>query len=89
MHAGGTRSTLNPHTPAKPPIMNKPAHTHRWFSGWRSAPRPAEEDPADYGTAFGLDLSLHDLRAEPAPPVVAKAQAGWVRRLAARRRVAT
>jgi hypothetical protein len=69
--------------------MNKPAHTHRWFSGWRSAPRPAEVDPADYGTAFGLDLSLHDVHTEPAQTVVPKVQAGWVRRLAARRRPAT
>lgn len=69
--------------------MNKPAHIHRWFSGRRSTPRPAEEDPADYGTAFGLDLSLHDVRADPASPVVAKAHAGWVERLVTRRRPAS
>jgi hypothetical protein len=92
VHAGGSRITLNAHPQAQPnqaTLMNKPAHTHRWFSGWRSAPRPAEEDPADYGTAFGLDLSLHDVRTDPAAPVVAKAQTGWVQRLAARRRPAT
>ena len=69
--------------------MNKPAHTHRWFSGRGAERQPAEEDPADYGTAFGLDLSLHDARTEPAQTVVPKVQAGWVRRLAARRRPAT
>ena len=69
--------------------MTKPAHTHRWFSGWRSAPRPAEEDPADYCTAFGLDLSLHELATPPAPAAAVKAQAGWVRRLSLRRRPAT
>lgn len=69
--------------------MNKPAHTHRWFSGWRSAPRPAEEDPADYGTAFGLDLSLPEVHTETAPPAVPKAETGWVRRLSLRRRPAT
>lgn len=45
--------------------MNKPALARRWFQGWRSAPVPAEQDPADYGTAFGLDLSLPELRSEP------------------------
>lgn len=68
--------------------MNKPAHTHRWFAGWRSAPRPPEIDPADCGTAFGLDLSLPELRAEPDPTAAPKAQTGWVRRLALRRRPA-
>lgn len=69
--------------------MNKPAPAHRWFSGWRAARGPAEPDLADCGTAFGLDLSLPELRAEPAVPGAAKVRSGWVQRLAARRRPAT
>ena len=65
--------------------MNKPAPARRWFPGWRSARVPAEQDPADYGTAFGLELSLPELRSEP--PAV-KARTGWGQRLASRRRPA-
>lgn len=37
--------------------MNKSGTAPRWFHAWR--PRPAvEPEPADLGTAFGLDLSL-------------------------------
>ena len=57
--------------------------THRWFSGWRSAERPAP-DPADFGTAFGLDLSLNELvHAAPARPA-ASPRRGWMQRLAGR-----
>jgi hypothetical protein len=49
----------------------------------RAAARPAHDDPADYGTAFGLDLSLNELVHEPVPP--AKRPPGWMQRLAARR----
>ena len=62
--------------------MNKPAAPNRWFSGLRAAERPAQDDPADYGTAFGLDLSLNALH-EPVLP--AKRSPGWMQRLAARR----
>ncbi|MFO1292497.1 MAG: hypothetical protein U1F07_05385 [Rubrivivax sp.] len=39
-----------------------------WYAPWRSVERaPADEsDPADLGTAFGLDLSLQPLD-DPAP----------------------
>jgi hypothetical protein len=57
---------------------------HRWFNGWRSPPRPQEDDPADMGTAFGLDLSLSEPAALPATP--AERRPGWVQRLAERRR---
>lgn len=54
---------------------------------WRARARRAAAQPdfADYGTAFGLELSMQapeDLPAEPAP---AARDAGWWRRLAARR----
>ncbi len=67
--------------------MNKPAHPHRWFTGWRAAPRPVEDDPADLGTAFGLDLSMLPPAAEPPPEATRPAQ-GWVQRMTARRKPA-
>ncbi len=69
--------------------MNKPAHPHRWFSAWRASARPAaDEDPADYGTAFGLELSLPDPHAEAPTPAVVRRPPGWVQRLTARRKPA-
>lgn len=69
--------------------MSKAATPHRWFSGWRAHETPADIDPADLGTAFGLDLSLDELHPEPAPVVAPAArQPGWMRRLATRRKPA-
>lgn len=67
--------------------MNKANQTSRWFSGWRSAPRAQETDPADMGTAFGLDLSLNMLLSET-PPVPAARVPSWVSRLSLRRKQA-
>lgn len=60
---------------------------NRWFAAWRVRPAaPAALDPADCGTAFGLDLSLpgEEPAARPAPP----AAQGWRARWARRRRAA-
>jgi hypothetical protein len=67
--------------------MPKAVVTPRWFQRWRANAAAPGSDPADLGTAFGLDLSLHDpaLAAPPAEPPAAHAQ-GWVRRLTARRK---
>jgi len=46
-----------------------------WFRLW-GAKRPARnklDDFADYGTAFGLDLSLAASEAQTPPPVAARA----------------
>lgn len=60
----------------------------RWFPSWRSTSRPAPDtDPADLGTAFGLDLSLSEAAAAPATR--GKSRPGWVQRLASRGRSAT
>ena len=67
--------------------MSKAVTPHRWFPAWRADPPVADLDAADYGTAFGLDLSMTAIDHEPlpaAPP--AGRQPGWVRRLAARRK---
>jgi hypothetical protein len=67
--------------------MNKTNPSNRWFSGWRSQPRPQEDDPADMGTAFGLDLSLNVLHPETPPPPQVRTTS-WVSRLALRRKSA-
>jgi hypothetical protein len=67
----------------------KAVHPQRWFSIWRSADRPAPDtDPADLGTAFGLEMSMLDSPVEPAAPAATRRPA-WMRRLATRRRPAT
>jgi hypothetical protein len=69
--------------------MSKDVTPQRWFSNWRFAARPPRDDPADYGTAFGLDLSMEECpdAAPAAPP--GDRRAGWVRRLADRRKRST
>lgn len=69
--------------------MNKPDPSRRWFGQWRAAEGPAQDDPADLGTAFGLDLSLTELVDDtPAPPSPMDGQGGWMQRVAARRKPA-
>ena len=65
--------------------MSKDLNPRRWFQGWRAGEAPAKMDPADLGTAFGLDLSLTQLAHDPAPsPAPAARRASWVSRLAGR-----
>jgi len=66
--------------------MNKADPSPRWFSGWRASERQVQQDPADLGTAFGLDLSLNEIVHEPAPPAAAARRPGWMARLASRRK---
>lgn len=66
--------------------MTKATTPNRWFPGWRAPEAAVEVDAADLGTAFGLDLSLAELRHEPPPTVRAARQPGWVQRLASRRK---
>lgn len=72
--------------------MSKAETPHRWFPVWRATPPAADLDPADYGTAFGLDMSLSAIDheapvSEPsAPSPLVGRRPGWVRRLAARRK---
>ena len=66
--------------------MNKAESTSRWYTPWRRDEARRDDDPADFGTAFGLDLSM----AEPEPAAAKRppppAREGWMRRLAARRK---
>jgi hypothetical protein len=73
--------------------MSKAATPHRWFQAWRVAAPPPQGDPADMGTAFGLDLSLLDTAAEADAPAarsvaVSAPRPGWMHRFAARRKPA-
>jgi hypothetical protein len=78
------RHTLRPRAGIrKATDMNKAAPPHRWFAGWRATERPVQDDPADLGTAFGLDMSLNELTHEP-PPATSERRVGWMQRLAGR-----
>lgn len=48
--------------------MHKPEPPRRWSVPWRDVTTPAlEDDPADVGTAFGLELSIAPWVADEAP----------------------
>ncbi len=67
--------------------MSKPARTNGLLQRWLARPEPAVDDAADFGTCYGLDLSLAP---PPAPAPAAKAprsSGGWARRLLLRGRV--
>jgi hypothetical protein len=76
--------------------MSKAATPSRWFSGWRTAQRPMQDDPADLGTAFGLEMSLNDAAVEAAiqaarsdaPKLATTRRPGLMQRLTGRRRTA-
>jgi hypothetical protein len=69
--------------------MNKLAPPTRWYAPWRAA--VPQDDPADMGTAFGLDLSLAPTAdtAIRGPGAAGPVRRGWVRRWVTRRRAAT
>ncbi len=70
--------------------MDKATPPPRWYHVWR-APLAPEADPADLGTAFGLEMSLGEsLYDPPAAPATAPSLAGststprWMPRLGRR-----
>jgi hypothetical protein len=65
--------------------MSKAATSQRWFSGWRAERRPVQDDPADLGTAWGLDMSMIDHGPEPAVLPVPRRR-GWAQRLGLQRK---
>lgn len=69
--------------------MKKSDKSHRWFGSWRAAERRPQDDPADLGTAFGLDLSMSEDAEAPRPePVRVDGKLGWMQRMTARHRPA-
>jgi len=69
--------------------MNKANRPAPWYAPWRSgAAQAVDDDPADMGTAFGLDYSLNLLVTEPPPEPKGESRPGWMQRLSSRRKVA-
>jgi hypothetical protein len=65
--------------------MSNEATPSRWFSGWRMRETPVIDDPADMGTAFGLDMSFNEASHESKSAAPgADEQPGWVQRLTGR-----
>jgi hypothetical protein len=67
--------------------MSKPARSPGLIQRWLARPAPTADDAADYGTCYGLDLSLAAQPAPAPPPEAPRARAGWARRLRLRGRV--
>lgn len=66
--------------------MNRTDPSPRWYAPWRVVePAPVQDDPADMGTAFGLDLSMAPAAESPAETPAAD-EPGWMQRLARRKR---
>lgn len=71
--------------------MHKSTPSPRWFAGWLGGARSASRnDPADQGTAFGLEMSLLPFDADviPAPPAPPPRRGGWMQRWTERRKPA-
>lgn len=67
--------------------MSKASTPPGLFQRLLTRPTPMLQDPADYGTCFGLDLSLDQASAGPAPTAPADRPApGWMQRLSRRAR---
>ena len=47
--------------------MKKAESPARWYHAWQPRRAEADDDAADMGTAFGLDMSIPDDVAEPLP----------------------
>jgi hypothetical protein len=58
-----------------------------FLAHWRRSRPTAELEPADMGTAFGLEMSLQPVSHEPAAPGHARTAAdqGWLQRMRRRR----
>lgn len=61
-------------------MSSKAVNPQPWFKVWRAPAVAVQDDPADMGTAFGLELSM--LQAEPAAPasLPVERRSGWSRR---------
>jgi hypothetical protein len=70
--------------------MSKAETTSRWYAPWRQASSHEQDDAADMGTAFGLDLSVASEFQQTLDAPLASASAprreGWIKRLTQRGR---
>jgi hypothetical protein len=65
--------------------MGMAENTSRWFTPWRERAPVQQDDPADMGTAFGLEMTLMPLAAEVADRDGSARKTGWIQRLTERR----
>ncbi len=70
--------------------MTKSETSRRWFGLRPAAERPPQDDPADLGTAFGLDLSLSEMPDDTAPAAASPMDGpdGWMQKMWTRRKPA-
>lgn len=70
--------------------MTKSDSSRRWFGLRPAADRPRQDDPADLGTAFGLDLSLSEMPDDTTPATASPMDGadGWMQKICARRKPA-
>lgn len=70
--------------------MKKAESPARWFHPWQSQRAHADDDAADMGTAFGLDMSISDEAVELAARTAAAARdPGFLARWTNRRKTAS
>jgi hypothetical protein len=65
--------------------MSKAISAFRWFALRRAADRPRNDDPADMGTTFGLELILREQVQSPAP---LPSRSRWIHKFAVHRKSA-
>ena len=70
--------------------MKKAALPARWYHAWQPRRTEADDDAADMGTAFGLDMSIPDDVAEALPSGAAtRRDTGFMARWNNRRKTAS
>ena len=77
---------MDAHTAPLEVSMNTANATLRFLGFGRGQRAVPDDDPADMGTCFGLDLSLDDAPPLGSGQAEAPMSAAWWRRLASRRR---
>ena len=82
MYDPALRATLSVIEVRQGVVMNKPEFSPRWYLPWRQGESRQADDPADLGTAFGLELSLTP-DPQPKPAGEPQNRTGWMHRLAA------
>lgn len=70
--------------------MKKAATPARWYHAWQPRRTAADDDAADMGTAFGLDMSIPDDVAEtPSGSPATRRDSGFMARWNNRRKTAS
>ena len=70
--------------------MKKAESPARWYHAWQLRRAQDDDDAADMGTAFGLDMSIPDDVAEPLPAGTAtRREGGFMARWNDRRKTAS